>query len=168
MVSSCSYDTFCNIVNTTDIDAPYEDAGDMLSAASSRAAAKRLRRTRQKLGSYRHDLLVAMRVVNSIEREMVQSEWENWLADEMLRCDQVKALLHSQQPAGGGSAKKNKKAAAAGEASKGANGPQKVMRPLDEARIGSLKKWHEEYCGSCRADQRDLEGYRLAHRTMMG
>ena len=94
-----SYNAFQHIANETDMDAPFETAGTTLSSSSGRAAARRMRRTRQRLGSYRHDLLVAMRVVNSIEREMVQSEWENWLTDETMRCDQLKMVLNGQAPA---------------------------------------------------------------------
>lgn len=47
---------------------------------------RRLDRTRQTLGTYRHDLLVAMRVVNRIEREVVQAEYEDWLMGENRRC----------------------------------------------------------------------------------
>ena len=53
----------------------------------------RLQRTRQTLGIYRHDLLVAMRVVNSIEREVVQAEYEDWLMGENRRCGQLRDAI---------------------------------------------------------------------------
>ncbi|KAH7066019.1 hypothetical protein FB567DRAFT_634982 [Paraphoma chrysanthemicola] len=56
--------------------------------------APRLHRTRQNLGSYRHDLLVALRVVNRIEKEVVEAEYENWLHDETNKCDRVGAMIH--------------------------------------------------------------------------
>lgn len=145
-----SYDTFRAIANTTDIDAPSRDAEAALSSAPSRATARRLRRTRQRLGSYRHDLVVAMRVVNSVEREVLQSEWENWLADENVRCEQVEAMLDvdDKDDAEGSEdgEKKKKKDGGVGEA-------QKTLRPVDKKRIGALREWHRRYCGSCRADQ---------------
>jgi len=134
-------------MNTTDLDDPYEDAGTGLLSETSKSAARRLRRTRQRLGSYRHDLLVAMRIVNSIEKEMLQSEWENWLADEVVRCDQAKAMLADA---------KGKKGAA-GQGAKGGNRAQKSTRRLDDKNVESLRQWQEEYCGSCRADWGELE-----------
>ncbi|ERS99079.1 hypothetical protein HMPREF1624_04274 [Sporothrix schenckii ATCC 58251] len=143
---SICYSTFLSIANATDLDAPYEDAGALLSSPTSRATAQRLRRTRQKLGSYRHDLVVAMRVVNSVEREMVQSEWENWLADETQRCDQVKAMLTKRT---------------AGERSEDKKSEDKKSEDKKtdktDGRMALLAHWHDDYCGSCHADQRALD-----------
>lgn len=138
-------------MNNTSLDAPYEEAGATLSSSDSKATARRLRRTRQRLGSYRHDLLVAMRVVNNIEKEMIQSEWENWLGDENLRCEQVKMMLTDKSSNGSSSStsSSSSKTAAATDVS---DGKQKVMRLVDEKRIENLKGWHAEYCGSCRLE----------------
>ncbi|PSN68194.1 hypothetical protein BS50DRAFT_676116 [Corynespora cassiicola Philippines] len=54
---------------------------------------RRLHRTRQNLGSHRHDLLVALRVVNRIEKEVLDAEYENWLLDETHKCLRVEAML---------------------------------------------------------------------------
>ncbi|KUI65579.1 hypothetical protein VM1G_00159 [Cytospora mali] len=136
--SEC-YDTFRQIMNNTSLDSPYEEVGSTLSSSTSKATARRVRRTRQRLGSYRHDLLVAMRVVNSIEKEMIQSEWENWLSDENLRCEQVKMMLSEKSSA------------------------QKVMRPIDEKRVEALRQWHIDYCGSCKVERDNI----LEKRTKM-
>ncbi|KAI0013678.1 PH domain-containing protein [Xylariaceae sp. FL0662B] len=146
---SYCYATFQSVANNSDINAPYEDTGSTFSWSSSRSTARRLRQTRQKLGSYRHDLLVAMRVVNSVEREMLHSEWENWLFDENHRCEQVEAILAAAAAAAGDS-KGN--SAVKGEAA------QKVLEAgqKDESRLASLRTWHREYCGSCRADREAL------------
>lgn len=89
-----------------------------------------------------------MRVVNKIEKEMIQSEWENWLADENLRCDQVKMMLSDKgSTTSGGSSKATPSAAGVG-----ADG-QKVMRPIDEKRVEALAQWHAEYCGSCKLEK---------------
>ena len=61
--------------------------------ASTAIAGKRVRQTRQHLGVYRHDLLVAMRVINAIEQEMVHAEWEHWVANEAEKCIEVVKLL---------------------------------------------------------------------------
>ena len=154
-----SYDAFQALVNTTDLDSPYQDAGSTFSTASSRATGRRLRRTRQRLGSYRHDLLVAMRVVNSIEREMMSLEWENWLADENARCDQLGRVLLD----GGKAAKPTGKPKKGGQ--KGAAQPEKQALPplvASEEKREALARWHREYCGYCRADQARLVGERRA------
>lgn len=145
-------------MNSTDIDSPYEEAGSVFSSSTSKAAARRLRRTRQKLGAYRHDLLVAMRIVNSIEQETIQSEWENWLADENMRCEQVNLMLKEKAGVAEQSSKK-------GSAS--SQQQQKVMRDVDETRIEALKVWHQDYCGSCQADQARLLEERRAKMVGM-
>lgn len=60
---------------------------------SSTRSARRLHRTRRNLGSHRHDLLVALRIVNRIEKEVVVAEYENWLLDETHKCSKVGTLL---------------------------------------------------------------------------
>ncbi|KAK4650361.1 SNF1-interacting protein [Podospora pseudocomata] len=141
-VGSQCYDTFQAIVNSTNLDAPYQDAGAGFTSATTRAAARRLRRTRQRLAGYRHDLLVAMRVVNGIELEMVQSEWENWLEDENQRCERVAKLLTHNAPKQLSQEEKEE--------------AQKVLGGGDARRKEALAKWHAEYCGSCEADHRAL------------
>lgn len=131
-----SYSTFQSIINNTNMDAPYETSSTLPTA--SEGAARRLRRTRQRLGSYRHDLVVAMRIVNGVEREVIQSEWENWLADENLRCEQARSML-MEEPKGRG------------------NGDQQVLEPK---RRENLRRWHEDYCGSCIRDREVLMGER--------
>lgn len=145
-------------MNNTSLDAPYEEAGATLSSSNSKATARRLRRTRQRLGSYRHDLLVAMRVVNNIEKEMIQSEWENWVADENLRCEQVKMMLTDSKSSQSSS---SKAATTADVSGSGGEKHKLLMREVDEKRIESLKGWHAEYCGSCRAEKDKLVETRL-------
>jgi hypothetical protein len=72
--SSKCYTQFSSIANVTDMDASYQTAGMSYSDKTTKSTAKRLRRTRQHLGTYRHDLLVAMRLVNNVEREMLRAE----------------------------------------------------------------------------------------------
>jgi hypothetical protein len=110
------------------------------------------------MGAYRHDLLVAMRVVNKIELEMVQSEWESWLAGETRRCEQVKEVLF----AGDGTSSSNKKK------ERGHHQPlvQSMIDGLDQdgngadagdggkERRAALREWFSEYCTSCAEEQR--------------
>ncbi|KAK4139299.1 uncharacterized protein C8A04DRAFT_15992 [Dichotomopilus funicola] len=144
--SQC-YQTFQSLLNstTTSLDAPSgpSPAWPFPSSSSSSfwtsssisttttttssttlAAARRLRRVRQRMGAYRHDLLVALRVVNRVEQEMVQSEWETWLAGETRRCEMVGGVLLRQQEE---------------EEGKGTEG---------------LRAWFGEYCASCAVEER--------------
>jgi hypothetical protein len=138
--NSTCFGTFREVLDATSMDSPWEGAGASLSLPSSRATARRLRRTRQRLGIYRHDLLVAMRVVNSVEREMLQSEWENWLVNENSLCDNLEEMLHSD---GRRSSGKDK----ADDASS-----QKMMGSIPPERKRALEAWRDDYCGSCRSD----------------
>ncbi|KAG5982634.1 hypothetical protein E4U55_001647 [Claviceps digitariae] len=147
--NSTCFSTYKTLLDTTDMDMSWEDAGATLSSPSSRATARRLRRTRQRLGAYRHDLVVAMRVVNSIEREMLHSEWENWLGNEKALCDELATMLRDgteDKPS------KNYRSSA-----------QKVIGSLSKSRKEALEEWRDGYCGSC---GRDLEGVMQARRSM--
>lgn len=98
---------------------------------STRATAKRLRQSRQHLGSYRHDLLVAIRVVNRLEREMLGAEWSNWLYEETVRCGQAQALMNSPIRSG----------------ENGANNG-------DDEGMEEETSWLGEYCRSCEKERR--------------
>lgn len=135
--NSRCYATFRELSNSTDLSAPFTNAGLGHGDKSTRAAARRLRRGRQSLGAYRHDLLVAMRVVNKVEREMIAAEWENWLWGEVRRCEVVGGMM--DRP--GDAAQK--------ALSGGKDGGDK--------RREELREWQREYCGSCRAELERVE-----------
>ncbi|KAF2640639.1 hypothetical protein P280DRAFT_469369 [Massarina eburnea CBS 473.64] len=92
-----------------------------LSSTSSLHASRRLHHTRQNLGSHRHDLLVALRVINRIEKEVVAAEYENWLVDETMKCERVGALL----------------------------GERKIAEKKVEKK--EVEEWVRGYCGDCRS-----------------
>jgi hypothetical protein len=151
MLTCNSYDQFREIVNIADLDSPAQMAGALFSETVTRSTARRLRRTRQHLGSYRHDLVVAMRVVNNIEREMMKAEWENWLLDENVRCKLVQTIL-----------RENRTTTAPNKKAKGANS-QQVLDLKEKERSGKMdemRRWHEEYCTSCKLEQDLLENGR--------
>jgi hypothetical protein len=143
--NSTCFSTFRELLDGTDLNAPWEDAGASMPSSASKNTARRLRRTRQRLGSYRHDLLVAMRVVNSVEREVIQSEWENWLAQEKSLCDDLDVVLTRDE---------------SDKANKNAGGKQKKLKTstssewLSPDRRKSLEAWRDGHCGSCRSDYR--------------
>jgi hypothetical protein len=62
-------------------------------ATKSSTASTRLHRSRDAMAKYRHDLLVALRVVNKVERDLVLSEWEDWVRSEERKCARVEEML---------------------------------------------------------------------------
>jgi hypothetical protein len=85
-----------------------------------------------------------MRLVNNVEREMMRAEWENWLLDENTRCKQVQMML-----------RENVTNISPTQRIKGAD-PQQVPDMKERDRLSkreNLKRWQEEYCGSCQQEQ---------------
>ncbi|KAJ5444190.1 uncharacterized protein N7458_008062 [Penicillium daleae] len=105
----------------------------------AKSATKRFLQTRERLGMYRHNLLVALRVVNSIEKEVIQTEWERWLRDELRRCRQVEILL------GGNTAE--------GDATAQVAQAERIFAE----NTGNIKEWYERYCTSCRHEQEQVQ-----------
>ncbi|KAI5804552.1 hypothetical protein EDC01DRAFT_425088 [Geopyxis carbonaria] len=64
---------------------------DVAPARGGGAMAKRIRAGRNRLANVRHDLLVALRLVNRLERDLVAAEWERWVRGETGRCAAVAA-----------------------------------------------------------------------------
>ncbi len=130
--TSTCYSVFYDENHLDDLDAPImtSPSGTATHASSS---AHRLQRTRQRLGTYRHDLLVAMRVVNSIEKEVLQAEWEQWVMVENRLCRQIEGLL------------------------KGAENSTAALMPDSlSARADDVQKWYDDYCVSCRSEHERL------------
>ncbi|KAK5627878.1 hypothetical protein RRF57_003593 [Xylaria bambusicola] len=98
-----------------------------------------------------------MRLVNSVETEMLRSEWENWLMDESSRCEQVGiALQEASSNVGGLKADSVKGQLAQKIVNDGfGSGTNKKLGKSD-----NLRQWYEEYCGSCRVDHDALIRHR--------
>ena len=62
-------------------------------APAARQKAAELRSRRQQLNIMRHELLVSLRSVNIVEKEIVEEEWMTWLGEELYRCDRTAQLL---------------------------------------------------------------------------
>ncbi|ETS06467.1 hypothetical protein M419DRAFT_125900 [Trichoderma reesei RUT C-30] len=150
--NSTCFGTFRELLDATSMDSPWQEAGASLSLPSSRATARRLRKTRQRLGMYRHDLLVAMRVVNSVEREVLQSEWENWLENEKSLCDNLDEMLYEDKSKGSDK----------GKDTADASSSQKAMGSIPPERRRALEAWRDDYCGSCRSDHKSAMQARLS------
>ena len=103
----------------------------MSPAASRGGIANRLARTRNRLAAYRHDLLVALRVVGRIERETVQTEWESWVWGEVGRCEGLEELMRGER---------------LGE----------VVDIHGRRDLGNVREWYQGYCESCRGEMQRL------------
>ena len=66
------------------------------SASTAPPAVVHLQRSRQRLGRYRHDLMVAMRIVNRVESELVRAGWEDFVLGETERCNGMALVLARQ------------------------------------------------------------------------
>lgn len=106
--------------------------------AVAKSATKRFQQTRERLGAYRYNLLVALRVVNSIEKEVIQSEWERWLREELRRCRQVEVIL-------------------SGNGEDGEAGAQAQAERIFAENTGSVMEWYDRYCTSCRLEQEQAQ-----------
>jgi hypothetical protein len=148
--SANSYDSsaaFTQILEYIDRDAPHNILASSYTQPASKATARRIHRTRQRLATYRHDLLVAMRLVNRIESDSIQAEYENWVSEENARCKKLGSVLSGGGDGDGASSSLSKEAS------------QLVAR-LENASGGveDVRRWYKEYCAACRVEQAELAG----------
>ncbi|KMQ48888.1 Pleckstrin like protein domain [Trichophyton rubrum] len=104
----------------------------------SRNAAYRLQRTRERLGSYRHNLLVGLKVVNSIEKEVLHLEWERWLRRETGRCAMLDIMLKERIQY---------------HDNDDYDGVLGIRKQILSGNKREIEKWYKEYCSSCQRDQ---------------
>jgi len=88
-----SYKKFTELYALNDLADSNYDGSPEYSTPVNRRKASELRSRRQQLNVMRHDLLVSLRSVNAIERELVEGEWMTWLGEELFHCDQAAQLL---------------------------------------------------------------------------
>ncbi|KAI7338110.1 hypothetical protein KC315_g1914 [Hortaea werneckii] len=100
---------------------------DDMSLATPQKQAARLHNTRDAIARYRHDLLVALRVVNRVESDVLKAEWEDWVRSEERKCAKVEKMLQ-----------------------RGESGKKSSQSRLEvDAQLGEE---FAEYCRSCRAE----------------
>ena len=117
--------------------------GEHLSSSTSLlGSGTRLHRSRDAMARYRHDLLVAIRVVNRIERDVVLAEWQDWVRAEEAKCARVEEMLLDRRHSG----KKNR-------------GTTTVEVEELDAELGD---GFARYCASCRS-----ESAAFANRTLL-
>jgi VAD1 Analog of StAR-related lipid transfer domain len=63
------------------------------SSSPDQTMLERISRNRRAYGEYRHDLLVGLRLIGRMERDMLRAEWEQWVWKENLRCKMAEKLI---------------------------------------------------------------------------
>lgn len=117
-----------------------EEVLDPATATASSGGAMRLRRSRDSMARYRHDLVVALRVVNRVERDVVVAEWEDWVRGEERKCAQVEDMLLMRRKANSTSAKAG----------------QRIEKDVSvEEELGEE---FAAYCRSCRGEVVEING----------
>ncbi|KAI4150737.1 MAG: hypothetical protein LQ341_001039 [Variospora aurantia] len=143
---SGSRETFESYISDPDVGAPKVSASAS-GPSAGQASVDRLRRSRQRLGTRRHDLMVALRVINRIELEMVEAEWEGWLYSETAQCEQIEQVLGRD---GTQISNMHKNGSGAGtQRQRGILG----TKHLDWAQV---RLWHEKYCRDCYSERESL------------
>lgn len=95
--SSPCQQQFGSILSQTDPSSDIPTNVDPSVTLATRQTLTRLQQSRQKFGTYRNDLLVALRVVDRVERDMLRGEWEKWVHNEAGRCKQVRKVLKREK-----------------------------------------------------------------------
>ena len=132
-ISSQCRDAFDDIISLSDSEADRSSQRGSTTDPQT-ITIRRLQKSRHHLGTKRHDLFVAMRVINSIEQEMVQAEWENWLVEESVKCKQLGRMIQQN-----GTELLN---------AHGDGNGQHVLAGMHN-RTETIRAWHEDHCGSC-------------------
>lgn len=78
-----------------------------------------------------------MRVVNSIEQEIIQVEWESWLLEENVKCKHLGAMLSHNTTEHLAGREKNRQLFLNGKS----------------RRIEEIWAWQRQYCESCNKEQ---------------
>lgn len=82
-----SYNKFAEIHALYDLTDPNYDSSPEFVVPTAREKASKLRSIRQQLSVIRHELLVSLRTVNMVEKDLVEGEWLTWLGEELYKCD---------------------------------------------------------------------------------
>ncbi|KAL1961352.1 hypothetical protein VTO42DRAFT_80 [Malbranchea cinnamomea] len=101
--------------------------------SATKTAGFRFQRTRQRLATYRHDLLVALRLVNRVEKEVIQAEWERWVLQESRRCQMLGNLLNASDQDSEDDITSEIKSQFAGRT--------------------DVEQWYQDYCMSCQKEK---------------
>lgn len=98
ILTCLSVTQFNALVSQTDPSASPGVKTELGHSPHTQSTIRRLQRSRQHIGSYRHDLLVALRIVDKVEKEIMKAEWESWVWGEATKCkDAVRVIKKSNE-----------------------------------------------------------------------
>ena len=120
-----------NSLATVDVVAPASFARD----SPGKAASYHFQRARQRLATYRHDLLVALRLVNRVEKEVIQAAWERWVIQESGRCYLLGEMLSKKHH----------------------DDDETAPVKNEFAGRADIEQWYKNYCTSCQQERKRIE-----------
>jgi len=94
---SLCYQKFRNVASAADLEDTLELENRGFVSRATESLARRIRIGRQRLGTHRNNLLVAMKVVNALEKELLTAEWGNWVVEETGRCRLAREMVEMGQ-----------------------------------------------------------------------
>jgi hypothetical protein len=89
------------------------------------------------MATYRHDLLVSLRLINRIEHETLMAEYEHWLGEEAEKCQRVTEMVATLE----GGVKRAKGGTI-----------EDLINKLEK-----LKQWRDGYCHSCESEMQRMQ-----------
>ena len=148
---------------------PSSSSSSSSSSSTTQKANTRISHARQNLATHRHDLLVALRMLNSMDRELVRAEWEAWVVDESRRCRRMADVLTTTAQTKKNNNNKNKNRKPRQEEREEVKPDSSSSSPssfdpefdfdLDTDSLNNLSRlrsWFDEYCDSCLAEEKRI------------
>ncbi|KAK9470660.1 uncharacterized protein V1510DRAFT_422401 [Dipodascopsis tothii] len=140
------YNKFRSTAETLVVGSPLEFmeghyASSTHDSSMTRKMARRVWTQREKLSVQRHQYIVAIRMLNRLEKELLRAEWTNWLDSEHARCTMLRS---------------NRKVLAAAKTAALANGPGDLLDGEGSNRTAAdIEALILDYCTSCDTEYRD-------------
>ena len=94
---SLCYQKFRGVASAADLDDTLELGNRGFVSRATESLARRIRIGRQRLGTHRNNLIVAMKVINALEKELLTAEWGNWVVEETERCRLAREMVEMGQ-----------------------------------------------------------------------
>lgn len=155
------YDRFRNLaLEDGDFDSIFVERTDNIlsaqalssSAALVSAVRNRIHGFRSRIGIARNQLIIELRTLNRLEKELVMAEWQAWLFDEVSMCTRlVDAMVYNSSPlvSGKGLRADDDDSQTAGQNKLFGDRPVRVRKALTY------------YCASCVAENKALREFNL-------
>lgn len=108
---------------------------------------------RSKLGIARNQLIIELRTINKIEKELIMAEWQTWLFDEVSMCSKLYDVLAISSV--------SRETGVINETEKEAqtNTGQECILNNNSKGVINVRRVLTSYCASCAAENRALEQF---------